>query len=96
MPRLVPAVLRLLAIAAGPRHPAVVLEVPGAVQPLPLAIEVPAARAAADLVLARGGRSLRDLIEALGAMSVPATDWLALDPASATVSDIDRPSDLGG
>ena len=71
------------------------LEVPGRVQPLPMALDVIAARAAAAAVLERGGRSLRDLLGELGATSIPAPVWRALDPAGATIVDIDRPADLG-
>jgi molybdopterin-guanine dinucleotide biosynthesis protein A len=95
MPRMAPAVLRRLASTAGPERAAVTLEVPGRVQPLPMALDVMAARAAAAAVLARGGRSLRDLLRELGAASIPAPVWLALDPAGATIVDIDRPADLG-
>jgi molybdopterin-guanine dinucleotide biosynthesis protein A len=94
MPHLVPAVLHRLAAAASPERRAVVLEVPGRVQPLPMAIDVAAARAAAASVLERGGRSLRELLRELGASSIPAPVWLALDPAGATIVDVDRPSDL--
>jgi molybdopterin-guanine dinucleotide biosynthesis protein A len=95
MPRMAPAVLRHLASTAGPDRAAVTLEVPGRVQPLPMALDVLAARAAAAAVLERGGRSLRDLLRELGAASIPAPVWLALDPAGATIVDIDRPDDLG-
>jgi len=94
MPRMVPAVLRRLASTAGPERAAVTLEVPGRLQPLPMALDVIAARAAAAAVLERGGRSLRDLLRELGAISIPAPAWLALDPSGATIVDIDRPSDL--
>jgi molybdopterin-guanine dinucleotide biosynthesis protein A len=79
----------------GVEYRAVTLEVPGRVQPLPMALDVSAARAAAATVLDRGGRSLRDLLRELDAISIPAPVWLALDPAGATIVDIDRPSDLG-
>jgi len=95
MPSLVPAVLHRLASTVEPPRAAVVLEVPGRVQPLPMAIDVGAARAAADRVLERGGRSLRALLAELGASTIPAPVWLALDPAGVTIVDIDRPSDLG-
>ena len=94
MPRLVPAVLHRLAVTASPARPAVVLEVPGRVQPLPMALDVAAARTAAAAVLERGGRSLRELLRELGATTLPAPVWLALDPAGATIVDIDRPTDL--
>jgi len=95
MPSLRPAVLRRLIAAVGPARPAAVLEVPGRVQPLPMAIDVAAARIGAAAVLGRGRRSLRDLLAALGATSLPAPVWLALDPGAATIVDIDRPTDLG-
>jgi len=95
MPRMVPAVLLRLATSVGSSRPAVVLEVPGRAQPLPMALDVVAARAAAGTVLDRGGRSLRELLRELGATSIPAPVWLALDPAGATIVDIDRPADLG-
>jgi molybdopterin-guanine dinucleotide biosynthesis protein A len=95
MPRMVALVLRRLAGAVGVEYRAVTLEVPGRVQPLPMALDVGAASAAAATVLDRGGRSLRDLLRELGAISIPAPVWLALDPAGATIVDIDRPSDLG-
>jgi molybdopterin-guanine dinucleotide biosynthesis protein A len=95
MPRMVALVLRRLAGAVGAVHRAVNLEVPGRVQPLPMALDVGAARAAAATVLDRGGRSLRELLAELGATSIPAPVWLALDPTGTTIVDIDRPSDLG-
>jgi molybdopterin-guanine dinucleotide biosynthesis protein A len=95
MPRMAPAVLRRLASTAGPEWAAVTLEVPGRVQPLPMALDAVAARAAAAAVLERGGRSLRDLLRELGAASIPARVWLALDPSGATIADIDVPADLG-
>ena len=95
MPRMVALVLRRLAGAVGIEYRAVTLEVPGRVQPLPMALDVGAAGAAVATVLDRGDRSLRDLLRELGATSIPAPVWLALDPAGATIVDIDRPSDLG-
>ena len=95
MPRMVPAVLRRVAVTVGPGRPAVVLEVPGRVQPLPMALDVRAAREAAAAVLPRGGRSLRELLRELGAASIPAAAWRSLDPAAATIADVDRPADLG-
>jgi len=95
MPRMVPGVLARLAGAIGGSRRAVTLEVPGRIQPLPMALDVDAARSAAAMILRRGGRSLRDLLRELGATSIPAPVWLALDPAGATIVDIDRPADLG-
>lgn len=94
MPSLVPAVLQRLVDRIGPDLRAVTLEVPGRVQPLPVALAVEPARTAAREVLASGGRSLRDLLAALGAVTLPAAEWHALDPAGSTIVDIDRPGDL--
>ncbi len=95
MPRLVPAVLRQLAMSVGPAISAVALEVAGSVQPIPMALDVLAARRSVASVLARGGRSLRDLLLDLGATSMPALTWRSLDPNGDTLVDIDRPADLG-
>jgi len=95
MPRMVPLVLRRLVATVGPGRPAVSLEIPGRIHPLPMALDVVAALPAAATVLERGGRSLRDLLRELSAISIPAPVWLALDPAGATIVDIDRPADLG-
>ena len=94
MPRMVPAVLRRLASTVGADRPAVNLEVPRRVQPLPMAISVEAARPAMAALLERGERSLRALLKELGAASIPAPVWLSLDPAGATILDVNRPGDL--
>jgi molybdopterin-guanine dinucleotide biosynthesis protein A len=94
MPRMVPTVLRRLVTAVRPDRHAVILEVPGRIQPLPMALDVAAARAAAGASLGRGRHSLRDLLRELGAASIPAPVWLSLDPSAATIVDIDRPGDL--
>lgn len=94
MPRMVPAVLHRLVSAIGPGHGAVVLDVPGRLQPLPMAIVAAAALAAVKPILDRGGRSLRELLDELGASSIPGAAWLTLDPAGATIVDIDRPGDF--
>ena len=94
MPSLVPAVLRAMLGALSEGRPAVTLEVPGRIQPLPMALAVDPARLAQARVRERGGRALRDLLADLGASALPAQVWLALDPASATIRDVDRPDDL--
>ena len=94
MPRMVPAVLHRLAATIVPGRLASSLEVPGRVQPLPMALDAGAAREAAAAVLGRGGRSLRDLLLELNAMALPAPAWLSLDPTGATITDIDRPGDI--
>ena len=92
MPTLVPAVLDRLLTELRPAR-AAVLEVPGRAQPLPMALDVDAARDSIVRILASGGRSLRSLLADLDAVAIPAPIWLALDPGAATISDIDVPSD---
>lgn len=94
MPHLVPAVLRRLVGAVEAGYRAAILEVPGRMHPLPMALGAEPARPAVVAILGRGGRSLRDLLAALDATVVPAPVWLVLDPAAATIVDIDRPADL--
>lgn len=96
MPRMVPAVLQRLASTVGTDRTAVNLDVPRRVQPLPMAISVEAARPVVAALLERGERSLRALLAELGAASIPAPVWLSLDPAGATILDVNRPGDLRG
>lgn len=94
MPRMVPAVLHRIAVTVSSARLAANLEVPGRVQPLPMALDTAAAFAAGTAILARGGRSLRELLRELCTVSVPAPVWLSLDAAGATITDIDFPADL--
>ncbi len=94
MPRMVPAVLHRLATTAGPDRHAVNLEVPRRTQPLPMALWVESAGPAISVLLGRGEKSLRSLLQDLGGSSIPAPVWLSLDPRGDTVLDIDRPADL--
>jgi molybdopterin-guanine dinucleotide biosynthesis protein A len=98
MPSLEPAVLRLLLRAAEGGPDAWTLEGPdpAIVGPLPLAGRTTALMAAARALLERGERSLRGLVLVTRAGRVLAAEWRALDPAGATLRDIDRPEDLPG
>jgi molybdenum cofactor guanylyltransferase len=100
MPRLVPAVLRAMLdrLAAGPELDAVFLQVPEAPrrQVLPLALREHAAVHAARATLEAGDRSLTGLVDRLRTIDLPAKEWLALDPAGDTLSDVDTPADLYG
>ena len=95
MPRLVPAVLRLLAerVSRGGGPVAAVLE-GDPVPTLPLALRPSAGLPAARALLAADRRSLRALLDELEAETVPAGEWRLLDPTGATLADVDTPEDL--
>ncbi len=95
MPRLVPAVLALLASSLDrqPGAAGVILESdPPAT--LPMAVDVDLARLAANALLAEDRRSLRGLLEALHAIVIPVAAWRALDPEGRTLDDVDLPADI--
>ena len=95
MPRLMPAVLRLLAerFAAAPRLSAMTLAAsPPAT--LPMAVRPAGALDAITTCLAADRRSLRALLDAVPSAVVPEGLWRALDPGARTLSDVDRPEDL--
>jgi molybdopterin-guanine dinucleotide biosynthesis protein A len=96
MPSLVPDVLRLLvqALAADP-SPDVMTLAASRPAPLPMAVRPGAGRTAVGAILVSGGRrSLMALVAALPSATVPAGAWRALDPAGASLRDIDTPTDL--
>ncbi len=96
MPMLVPAVLRLLVgtLAADPSLAAMTLAASGPA-PLPMAVRPDAARRPIDAILATGGRrSLLALLEAISSATLSGDSWRTLDPAGATLRDIDTPADL--
>lgn len=108
-PWLVPAVLALLAGRVADDGPAAVrgLPVPDAARlaargpdedaaPLPFAARREPAVVTAERLLGEGARSLRALLHGLAAETVPEAAWRALDPAGATLRDVDRPADLPG
>jgi molybdopterin-guanine dinucleotide biosynthesis protein A len=95
MPWLVPGVLRLLAehLARNDAPAAAVLE--GDPLPtLPVALRASVAAPAARALLAADRRSLRALFDEIGFETIPAATWRALDPAGATLADVDTPADL--
>lgn len=94
MPGLQPAVAEALLEEVRSGGAACVLEHAGRARPLPLAVgrEV-ALRTAAELVDG-GERRLRALTDALEAVVIPESVWLALDPQARSVLDIDTPADL--
>lgn len=99
MPALVPAVLDLQVdrLRSDPLVDAVILgatEARAPVEPLPLALRVPAGSAAASEAIGAGDRSLVRLLGRLRCVTIPAGEWRRLDPRGATTLDVDLPSDL--
>lgn len=102
MPRVVPAVLvaMLDVLDQDQAIDAVLLagrERPGAPtlrQVLPLALRLEPAALAARGVVAAGARSLQAFVDQLPHVKLPASRWLALDPAGLTLMDIDTREDL--
>lgn len=96
MPGVVPDVLELMIdrLADQSDVDAVVLDRPPRLQTLPLAIWRQAGSEAAAAAMDSGNRSLVSLLDRLRVEAVPAAEWTALDPAEATLQDVDRPDDL--
>lgn len=99
MPGLVPEVLGLMLarLESSPDIDAVHLA--GATpslhrQVLPLALRAAAATTAAAEAVDAGERSLVRLVERLRTVEIPASEWLAIDPAGRTLLDVDEPADL--
>ncbi len=94
-PSVSPAVLRDLAarVEVG-RAAALLADRTGRIRPLPMAAAARPALAAAIGLLGDGERRLRVLATTLAADVVPFDEWIVLDPAATTLSDIDLPSDL--
>jgi molybdenum cofactor guanylyltransferase len=100
MPGLVPAVLSAMLgrLASNLGLDAVLLQDPELEsrhrQVLPLALRIATVAAIATDAVRAGDRSLLRLVERLRSVEVPAGEWLALDPSSRTLLDVDRPGDL--
>jgi len=107
MPRLVPAVLRLMldVLVEDLAIDAVLLGRPGPSVPpdggrkprrpvLPLAVRVEVAARASTLAIAGGDRSMQSLVDRLRHVEIPAATWLARDPDASTLLDVDTQSDL--
>ncbi len=99
MPGLVPAVLAAMLdnlasdLTVDAVHLAGVTEPPHR-EVLPLGLRVAPAAKAAVARLGNGDRSLVRLLDRLRTVEIPATEWLALDPAGRTLLDVDEPRDL--
>lgn len=97
MPHLHPAVLRAMVDVLRPdgAFDAAILEGEDRPRPLPLAARLGPLATAAQDEMAGEKRSLRGALARLRVAVVPAREWRVLDPAGATLRDIDRPDDLG-
>jgi molybdenum cofactor guanylyltransferase len=103
MPLLVAPVLSRMVAELGARSAgrrtalveAVVLEGPGGdTPPMPMALRVEPARAAASALLARGRRRLGAILDELPFAVLPLAEWQALDSEGTTLWDVDRPEDV--
>ncbi len=92
-PDVLAALLRALVAAEGSADAAVLLQ-RGVARPLPAALRNGAATQVARRLIADGERSLVALVRGLASRSLSEGEWRGLDPAGATLRDIDRPGDL--
>lgn len=95
MPTLQPEVLAALLRSLDDTDSEVgLLEHQGRATPLPAALRNGAATPVAQRLLAQGERRLTALMDSLRARVIEESDWRGLDPAAATLRDIDLPGDL--
>lgn len=97
MPTLSPEVLATLIralIAAEGSADAATLVQRGVARPLPAAFRNGAATQVARRVIGDGERSLIALLRGIAVRELAEVEWRGLDPAGATLRDIDRPEDL--
>ena len=97
MPTLSGAVLGLMIralIASEASADAVVLASRGERLPLPAVLRTGAATTVARRLVGDGERRLRSLFERLPTRALEEGEWRPLDPAGATLRDVDRPADL--
>ena len=94
MPWLDARVLGLMVASCTPEMDGVALGFDGRRQQLPLALHRDAALLAATRLVENGERRLGALLEALALIVIPEVEWRRLDPAAATIRDIDTPDDL--
>ena len=97
MPDRAPAGLRaMLRVLDEADADAVALDDGAGARPLPCALRVAPASAAAHALLHDGRRRLRDLLDALRTAVIDEPTWTAIDPGRGTLRDVDTPEDLGG
>lgn len=94
MPWLDARVLRLMVASFAPAMDGVALGFDGRREQLPLALRRDAALLASTRLVGAGERRLGALLEALTLIVVPEVEWRRLDPAAATIRDIDTRGDL--
>lgn len=96
MPALVPAVLQMLvdALVDADAAEASALVHEGRRQPLPIAVRAAAAADAARRVRESGDSSLQAMLARLAVREIGEPAWRRLDPAAASLRDVDRPADL--
>ena len=95
MPDLSEPVLRLM-LRTAEEEPAdaVVLQDGERWRPVPCALRTRIVRTEAGAAFEAGERSLRGLLERVGVLVVEEIAWRPLDPAGATLRDVDVPADL--
>jgi molybdopterin-guanine dinucleotide biosynthesis protein A len=81
-------------IASEASADAVVLASRGERLPLPAVLRTGAATTVARRLVGDGERRLRSLFERLPTRALEEGEWRPLDPAGATLRDVDRPADL--
>jgi molybdopterin-guanine dinucleotide biosynthesis protein A len=98
MPGLVPDVLALLlrTLASTDAAAAACLVHRGRRQPMPVALRVGAGTQAVGALVGAGERRLQALLERLATRELDEAEWRPLDPAAATLQDVDEPGDLAG
>ncbi|HVF08065.1 MAG TPA: NTP transferase domain-containing protein, partial [Actinomycetota bacterium] len=95
MPELSTAVLlHMLEVALQAEVDAVVLQDDDRFRPLPVVVRTEVGRRSAHALLHRGERSLRAWLQAMRVAVIAESTWAPLDPARATLRDVDLPGDL--
>lgn len=95
MPGMSTAVLlEMLRVAGEADVDAVVLHDGVRERPLPMVVRSGEAARAGHAMLHRGERSLRGWLDAMRVAVIDERTWTALDPARATLRDVDAPEDL--
>jgi molybdopterin-guanine dinucleotide biosynthesis protein A len=95
MPELSTAVLvEMLRVAREAPVEGVALQDGDRFRPLPSLVRVDRAVELSRALLLEGRRRLRELLSAMGLAVIEEATWVALDPARATLFDVDEPRDL--